>query len=241
MLAPPAPPRIRPSGWWYVLPVVGLVVASVLGVRMVRDAWRESQRIDLVVAPGYDQTITIDEPGGYTVAYFGEIRLQSDEDKEQLAESLRIEIVPSGGGDPLPLGRYEGFRQIESPADEVQYVPLRTVRFDEPGDYVLRTLAQPGLDPERTLVVVTQSPWRQLEEAVRGAVVLFTATLFVGIVGWVILGRTRGRAKRAARAAAPWPPGGGGWPPAPHPWSPGPGQWPPGPPSGPPPGWGAGR
>lgn len=236
MVAPVAH-RIRPSGWWYALAPLALVAALAVGGVMVRDGWQEAQRVALdanIAAPGLDQTISIDEPGGYTVAYLGEAHLESDLDKEQFAEELQVQILPSGGGDALPLAVYDGFQEIPD-ADGTQYVPLRTVHFEEGGEYVLRTRPQPGLDPEKALVVVTRSPWRELGDAVRAAGVLLLVATFASIVGSMILARVRGRAKNAARAAAfgPW---GGGWPggPAPGPYGPPTGGWaPPGPP-----GWG---
>lgn len=220
-------PAVRPSGWWYALPAAGLLVAAVVGIQILRDGWRDAQRVvpeANVVAPGDEQLLTINEPGGYTIGIVGAELLDADEDKERLAEELALEVVPAEGGDPLPLAVYEGFREMSRPVDGAQYVPLRTVRFVEAGDYVLRSRHQPGLDPARTVLVVTQSPFRKVAAALRAAVLLQVVAVFLAILVTVILARTRGRSRRAIRAAAPPPPPwsgpppwagppGGGWPP----------------------------
>lgn len=207
MAAPLPTSAVRPSGWWYALPVVGLVVAAVLGVQILRDGWHDARDVFLranVAAPGEDQLITIDEPGGYTIGYVGDVVLANDADKERLAADLALEVVTADGGDPLPLAPYEGFQELSSPEDGNQYVPLRTVRFAEEGDYVLRSRPQPGLDPERTLLVVTQSPYRKIAGAARTAGMVALVSPLLALLVTVILARARGRAKRAARLAAAW-------------------------------------
>ncbi|HYI63214.1 MAG TPA: hypothetical protein VEW93_15595 [Acidimicrobiales bacterium] len=216
MAAPVTAPSVRPSGWWYALPVLGLVLAGLVGVEILRDGWRDAQQVFLranVVAPGEDQTITIDEPGGYTIGYVGEAVLGGDADKERFAEELAIEVLPADGAAPLALVPYEGFQELPSPEDQTQYVPLRTVHFAEEGDYVLRSRPQPELDPERTLLVVTQSPYRKIAAAGRTAGLLAVVAPFLAVLVTVILARARGRAKRAARAAPPPPGPWGAWPP----------------------------
>lgn len=204
--APLGGPTLRPSGWWYALPAVGLVVAGILGLEVLRDGWRDARQVFLrasVAAPGEDQVLTIDEPGGYTIGYVGNDLLAGDDDKERLAEALAIQVLPAGGSESLPVLRYDGFQELTNPADGSQYVPLRTVRFDRTGDYLLRTRAQPRLDPERTVLVVTQSPYRKIADALRTAVLLEVVAVFLAVLVTVILARARGRSRRAARASAP--------------------------------------
>jgi hypothetical protein len=215
--APYARPTVRPSGWWYLaaaaLAVLGLVLGGILVGRAFGDAQRAGFDASLVQA-GEDQTLTILEPGGYTIAYSGPVIIYTVDDRRALIERLGIEIRPAGGGDPLPLGEYDGLNDLEQ--DGAQYVPLLTVRFDQAGDYVLTT-AGAGLDPERSAIVVSESPFRKLREGVENALVVVAVTWLLAILGTVILARIRGRAKRAL--PPPPPPGWGG--------GPGPGGWPP--------------
>ena len=226
MAAPFARPAIRPSGWWYAaaagVAILGLVLGGILVGRAFRDAQRAGFDASLVQA-GEDQTLTILEPGGYTIAYSGPVIIYSVDERDALIERLGIVIRPAAGGEPLELHEYEGLNDLEQ--DGAQYVPLRTVRFEEPGDYILET-ADAGLDPERSAIVVSESPFRKLREGVENALVVVAVTWMLAVLGTVILARVRGRAKRAA---PPTPPYGGGPGPPPGTWpQPQPQQWPPG-------------
>lgn len=229
MAAPFARPAVRPSGWWYLatagLALLGLVFGGILVGRAFRDAQRAGFDASLVQA-GEDQILTILEPGGYTIAYSGPIIIYSVSERDDLIDRLDISIRPADGGDPLPLHPYDGLNDLEQ--DGAQYVPLLTVRFDEPGDYILVT-SHAGLDPERSAIVVSESPFRKLREGIEGALVVVAVTWLLALLGTVILARVRGRAKRALPPSPPW--GGGPGPPAgPWPQSPAqahPQQWPP--------------
>ena len=236
MAAPFTRPSIRPSGWWYAaaaaVALLGLVMGGILVGRAFSDAQRAGFDASLVQA-GEDQTLTILEPGGYTIAYSGPVIIYTIDDRDQLIERLGIVIRPAGGGEPLELREYEGLNDLEQ--DGAQYVPLLTVRFDQPGDFILET-AEAGLDPERSAIVVSESPFRKLREGLERALVVVVVSLMLSVLGAVILARVRGRAKRAM---GPPPPqsgwgggpgaGPGGWPPHGQPqWQPQPQQWPPG-------------
>lgn len=243
----PAPPRpvVRPSGWWYAAAVALAVIGVVLAGYALRQGFRDAEAAALdstATSLGTDQTITITRPQSTTVAYTG-IQVTFDEqDRQDLIRDLEVSIVGAGDGQELPLGEYDGYRPINDTVDgrAAEYLPLFTVRFDQPGDYVLSTRAVPGVDLDQSAVVVSESPFRKLRDGARRA----AAFAGGGTLGWLlltmILARTRGRAKRAWRAAHPppaptwgpqpgWgaPPGWGGPPP-------GGGGWGPGPPGGPP-------
>lgn len=214
-----APQPIRPSGWWYLVPVAIAVVAWIVGVRLLIGGFTDSRDVFFdanLAAPGQDQALTISEPGSYTIAYVGPSLVRSTSEQEQLAQDLRISVVDAGTGEALALQPYEGLNDIEE--DGQQYVPLLTVRFDDPGDYVLRSSSLAVTDPRESGLVVHESPFRKLRDGlVRGAAVAVVGTLIAILVA-VILARTRGRAKRARPPQVPrppigWgPPGGGtGW------------------------------
>lgn len=238
MAAPFARPAVRPSGWWYLaaagVAVLGLVLGGILVGRAFRDAQRAGFDASLVQA-GEDQTLTILEPGGYTIAYSGPVIIYTVEERQDLIDRLGIVIRPVGGGDPLDLREYEGLNDLEQ--DGAQYVPLLTVSFDQPGDYILTT-AGAGLDPERSAIVVSESPFRKLREGVERAALVAVVALMLSVLGMVILARVRGRAKKAL--GPPPPPWGGGPGPPSGSWPPG-ATWPPGgagPGPGPTPGYG---
>jgi hypothetical protein len=229
--------RVRPVGWWYLVPVVLAiaactlcVVAVVRGFGDARDAGLEAS----AAAPGVDQTLTITDTGGYTLAYSGPIIVRSTSEQEQLADALQLSIVPAGGGEALPLQAYDGLNDLQQ--DGQQYVPLLTVRFEQTGDYVLRSSSMADIDPERSALVVSESPYRKLRSGAERAAVLLVVGLLLAILVTVILARLRGRSRDAIRTSAP--------PPQPVPWgAPPPGGWRDGPPPGgwggpPPSGWG---
>jgi hypothetical protein len=233
-----APPRIRPSGWWYLVAVGLAALGCVLSVVAVVRGWEDAQDTALTAsaaAPGEDQPLTLDRVGGYTIAYSGPVIVFDSEDQRALAEELGISIVPSGGGEPLPLAEYDGYQHLEEAGQ--QYVPLWTVRIDEPGEYLLRSSHSPAVDRERSALILSDSPFRRLRSGVVRSLAFLGGGLFLGAVAAMIIGRMRGRAKAAARATAPprWPPTGG--------WAPPPGAY--GPPqqygAPQPPGWGPPR
>lgn len=239
----PGPPVVRPRGWWYLVPVALALLAVIGGIVAVQRGFRDAQqtaRDASAAAPGAEQPLSIPEPASYTVAYYGPIIVRSTVDQAQLAEDLRLSIVPADGGAPLELRPYDGLNDLTEGGD--QYVPLLTVRFETAGEYVLRSSATSGIDRERAGVVVSESPYRKLRSgAERGVAVLGVGIALATLVA-VILGRTRGRSRAAIRAAAPppapwpppgqWGPTGGPSPQAPVP----PGPWV-GPSGGGPPGW----
>ncbi|QYG92682.1 hypothetical protein HC251_09720 [Iamia sp. SCSIO 61187] len=219
----PGPPVVRPRGWWYLVPVALALLAVVGGIVAVQRGFRDAEqtaRDASAAAPGTDQPLTIPEPASYTVAYFGPIIVRSTQDQARLAEDLQLRIVPADGGAPLELRPYDGLNDLTE--DGEQYVPLLTVRFDTAGEYVLRSSATSGIDPERAGVVVSESPYRKLRSGAERGVVLLVVGIFLAVLVAVILGRTRGRSRAAIRASAPppapWPPPGpwgpAGWPPA---------------------------
>ncbi len=222
---PHAPPRIRPSGWWYLaavgLAVLGCVLCVVAVVRGFQDA-EDTALTASAAAPGEDQPLTLDRAGGYTIAYSGPVIVRTTAEQAQLADELAISIVPADGGEPLPLEPYDGLNDFQESGQ--QYVPLLTVRVDEPGEYLLRSSHSPQVDRERAALILSDSPFRRLRSGAERAVVLLVGGLGLGALVAVILGRTRGRAKAAARAAAP-----PAWPSSPQPWG--------APPAAPPPGW----
>lgn len=215
-MGPPGTPSVKPGGWWYLVPVTLAIVAVVGFGVAIRRGFADAERAGLeasAAAPGVDQTITIVEPGGYTIAYSGPLLIFDTVDQERVARTLEISIVPADGGAPLELRAYEGLNDIE--ADDQQYVPLHTVRFEEPGDYVLRSSTTSEADPRQAALVVSESPWRKLRSGVARAAVILVVGILLAILAAVILARIRGRAMTALRALAPpsqpWPPPGGPW------------------------------
>jgi hypothetical protein len=229
-VGPPGTPVVRPRGWWYLVPAALAVFACVACVAAVRQGFQDAEDVATqasTAAPGVEQTLTIADPAGYTVAYYGPIIVSSTDQRDALIEDLEISILPADGGEALPLRPYEGLNDLT--AEGQQYVPLLTVRFEQPGDYVLRSSPTAGVDRERAGVAVSESPYRKLRSGAERAVVILAVGLALAILVTVILARTRGRAKERVRAQlpppAPWPPSGawggppaGGW---------GPPGWPP--------------
>ncbi len=222
-VAAPVAGRVQPSGWWYALPAVGLLVAGIFGIQVVRGGGEAARDVVIdanLAILGEEQAITIEEPGGYTIGYVGAAPL-SDGERDRLAQELVVEVRPFAGGAPLALERYEEFQQMSPSEDGAWYVPLLTVRFPEEGDYVLESDVPASLDPRSAALVLTQSPYRKIADALRIAATLMVVAVFLAVLGTVILARTRGRSRRALRAALPPVPPGG------HPWGTPVGGWPP--------------
>lgn len=222
-MAAPPPATVRPLGWWYLVPVALAAAACVLCVVAVVRGFGDAREAALdanAAAPGSDQTLTIVDPGGYTIAYSGPIIVRSTSQQEQLAEDLQLAIEPVDGGAPLELRPYDGLNDLEQEGQ--QYVPLLTVRFEVRGDYVLRSTRTSDIDLDRSALVVHESPYGKLRSGAERAVVILVVGLALALLITVILARTRGRAKAAIRAAMPPP---APWP-APVPWgAPPPGGW----------------
>lgn len=199
-------PTVRPSGWWYLAPVAAVAVGLVVGVMTLVGGFREAQTagFDAALAgPGESQLLTITESGPYTVAYTGPVVVSNETDQRTLVEDLDVSIAPVDGGEALMLDPYDGLNDLQQ--DEAQYVPLLTVRFEEAGDYTFSSSRAAGLDPERSRLVVLESPWRKLREGATRAVIIVSVALALALLVVVILARTRGRAKRMARASTPQP------------------------------------
>lgn len=193
--------------------LLGFVVAALTVSRALGEA-RDAGFDANLAGPGEEQLLTINEAGAYTVAYTGPIVVLSTVDQEELTEALDISIIAVATGAPVAVQRYEGLNDFEQ--DGAQYVPLLTVRFAEAGDYTFRSSPMANLDPEQSRLIVSESPWRKLRNGAERAVLILVVAIGLSILLSVILGVTRGRAKRAA--------------------APPPGRWPP--PGPPPPGYG---
>lgn len=207
-------PVIRPSGWWYVAAVGLALLGVVLGGYAVRQGWRDANdagRDATATALGDEQTITIPRPVSTTVGYSGLELTFTEEDRQDLIDDLDVRIVAAGSGAELPLGTYEGYRPLKSVQQgrDVEYLPLFTVRFDTPGDYVISTRTVPGVNLDDSAVVVSESPFARLRAGLRRAAGFAVGGIAASILVSMILGRTRGRAKRAwaeANPPVPWPP-----------------------------------
>ncbi|HMJ78299.1 MAG TPA: hypothetical protein VK507_20120, partial [Iamia sp.] len=166
-MAQPGIPRPRPHGSWYLVPAALMLLASVACILAIRQGFLDAEDTATranTAAPGVDQPITITEPAGYTVAYYGPIIVHTTSDRDRLIEDLELSITPVDGGAALPLRPYDGLNDLT--AEGQQYVPLLTVRFEQPGDYTLRSSLASSIDRERAGVAVSESPYRKLR---RGA------------------------------------------------------------------------
>lgn len=230
-------PIVRPSGWWYVAASAVAVLGVVLGGYALRQGWLDAEmasRDGTATALGDEQTITIPRPVSTTVAYVGLRLTDTAEDRDQLMEDLQVRIVDAASGQELALGTYDGYRPLnwEDQGRQVEYLPLYTVRFDQPGDYLISTRTVPGANLDESSVVVSESSFRRLRDGARRAVAISVGGVLGFILLAMIIGRARGRAKRAWAAANPSVP----WQPRPQPQSWGGPQPPPS--WGGPPGWG---
>lgn len=227
-------PIIRPSGWWYVAAFGVAVLGVVLGGYALRQGWLDAEtasRDGTATALGEEQTITIPRPVSTTVAYVGLRLTDQAEDRTELMADLQVRIVDAGSGQEVPLGTYDGYRPLhwDDQGREVEYLPLYTVRFDQPGDYVISTRTVPGANLDESSVIVSESSFRRLRDGARRAAAFTVGGILGFILLAMIIGRTRGRAKRAWAAAnppVPWQPPAQTWggPQPPPSWG-GPPRW----------------
>ena len=231
-----APGKVRPSGFWYLLPFllvvaggVAAIISIVNGVSAYSDTIEEFARVDV----GEQGTIQIDGTGGYTVFYEPGVSDESSLDENGPEPPLEM-TDPSG--QPVTFEDYESFGTYGSSG----YVGFAISTFDvsEPGNYELKV----GGQPLGGTVAVGRSPFEKITNGVLLGLVFGFGGFLLALVVLIVLMVARGRSKRRIRAANPYipqyaapawsggqtgyqqypqyPPGGyppGGFPPAPPP------------------------
>jgi hypothetical protein len=220
-------PKVRPSGWLYLLPfllvVVGgvaAVLAIVSGVRSYSDTIEGFARVPV----GQSGTVQIDGTGGYTVFYEPGASDTSQFDESDQYPPLQI---TAPGGDTVALKDYNGLGTYSSSG----YVgfAVQTFNVDQKGDYQVQAGSTlPGV------IAIGRSPFHKITRGVLGGLVLGFLGFIVALVVLIILMISRGRSKRRIRAAMPqqaWAPQ-PAWTPQP---APGYQQYPQPPPAQPPP------
>jgi hypothetical protein len=232
-----APGKIRPSGFWYLLPFVlviaggvAAIVSIVNGVSAYSDTIEDFARVEV----GQTGTIEIDGTGGYTVFYEPGVADESSLDENDPEPTLEM---TGPGGEPVALENYSSFGTYSSSG----YVgfAIQTFDVDEPGRYELTA----GGQVLGGNVAVGRSPFRKITTGILLGLAYGFGGFLVALVILIILMVSRGRSKRRLRSTAytgyPQPAWGtaGGYPqapPGPYPSAP-PGPYQPAPPPAAPP------
>src|SRR3954449_12104031 len=190
------PPKVRPSGFFYLLPVllvvvggIAAIIAIVSGVRSYSDTIEGFARVPV----GQSGTVQIDGTGGYTVFYEPGKSDTSSFDESDPHPPLRI-LDPSGTD--VALHDYNGLGTYSSSG----YVgfAVQTFNVDTKGDYQVQTGSTlPGI------VAIGRSPFHKITRGVLGGLALgflgFVAAIVVLII-WMV---SRGRSKRRIRETTP--------------------------------------
>ena len=131
-----APGKVRPSGFWYLLPFllviaggVAAIISIVSGVSAYSDTIEDFARVDV----GEQGTIEIDGTGGYTVFYEPGVSDESSLEENDPEPPLEM-TDPSG--QPVTFEDYESFGTYGSSG----YVgfAIRTFDVSQPGNYELK-------------------------------------------------------------------------------------------------------
>jgi hypothetical protein len=204
---------VRPSGFWYLVPVVLLLaggVAAILGIVSGFRAYSDTIEGFARVPVGSSGTIEIDGTGGYTVFYEpGGMSEESELERGTFEPTVQLS---TSDGAPVELRDYASWSTY-SASGYVGFA-MRTFRVEQPGRYELTTT-----EGAEGTIAVGRSPFSKLGTGVLRGLALGTAGFLVAVVVWIVLLVTRGRAKRRMRAAA-WAAGpqlawGGGYPASP--------------------------
>jgi hypothetical protein len=205
------PSGVRPTAWWYLLPLVVLIVGVAAGVTLIRrgiDGAERTARREFTRYPVNEQgTVSFDAEGSFTMYFEGPSALVGTDDVDTLVAKLDISFVDAATGESVPLERYDSYDSTSGGA--IEQVPIKTFHIDRPGDYLLEVRTT-DFPPEASSVSVGPSPYRPI---VFGFVIgswLIVAG-FVGAATAIIgVSSQRGRSKRSTHwpeHAAP-----GGWP-----------------------------
>jgi hypothetical protein len=221
------PPKVRPSGFLYLLPLllllagsVAAIIAVVAGVRSYSDTIEGFARVPV----GQSGTVQIDGTGGYTIFYEPGASDTSSFDESDPHPPLQI---TGPGGEQITLRDYRGLGTYSSSG----YVgfAVETFKVERTGDYQVQTgSTMPGT------IAIGRSPFHKITRGVLAGVALGFGGFVVALIILIILMVSRGRSKRRIRAMAPQPAWAAqpAWTPQP---TPGYQQYPPSQPPSPPP------
>jgi len=217
MIAAAGPPRVRPSGWWYLATVGIFVLGALVAAGLVIGGFRSARRVaDEItsIEPGGSGPVTFEEPGSFTLYYAGPEQATTIADVRRLQADAEPELRPSGGGAAILLRPYEStVGIIDADEEGNQVVAMSTFTVTRAGDYTLTVDEIEGVSPMLARVIVGKSFYAPLARGAIAAVVALGVGALFSLVATIALAVTRGRAKRAR------PPGPPSWPPAPGPFA----------------------
>lgn len=191
---------IRPSGWWYTLPLVVLMVGTAIAIivsvvsfvsvvdRVVNDS--------VTVSPGSTGVITVTDPGEFVVF------VDYTSDVGSSLPGVPRVVVLDPGGREVPLDR-ASVDQTYSDNDSY-LVGLSTFDARTAGDY--RVVVGQSGSPLVASIAVVANPVPGLVRTIVIAVVVAALALLIAVVITVVLAVRRGRSRRATGSGAPNPP-----------------------------------
>jgi hypothetical protein len=213
-------PQVRPSGWWYLLAVVVLMIGTAIAVALSVVSFVSV--VDTVVndsvtvEPGSTGVIDVTDPGEYVVF------VDYTRDVGSSLPGVPQVVVLDPSGSEVRLNRASA-DQNYSDADSY-LVGLSTFDATVSGKY--RIVVGSSDSPLVDTVAVVANPLPGLIRTIVIAVIVAVVTLVAAVVITVVLAVRRGRSKRArdgaplatpAAAAPPLPPPPATAPPLPSP------------------------
>jgi hypothetical protein len=233
MLYQNAPRRSGPSAALYVLGALVIVAGLVFGgMHCAKEFMAMGEWLTYVTVPG-TETVTLTETGKYTI-YHEHKSIRDDKPywtTDANPGALDYVLTNTAAGKPVKVST--PVLHEEYTLGEREGVAIMVFTIAEPGEYELSATYRDGRTEPELVLSIGQGIMRRTIDWVMKSAAIVGAGILIGLVIIIITAVGRSRARRAAYAAYPGPPG-TTFPPLPPP----PGTTfppPPPPPSSPPP------
>lgn len=198
------PARIRPSGWWYLLVPVILVVAGGSVALLIFHGVSALQSMKSFVVPG-EHEITLAEAGKYII--YHEFRSVQDGTVYNVPtegiSDLTIHLVNKASGEPVVLDSSSVSETYTYHSREGKSV--FSFQIDEPGQYILAATYPPEEEGPATVLTIGRGVIGKIVTMVFGSLGIIGAGFVLSLVVFLLVLLKRSAAKKQLARATPSP------------------------------------